>query len=122
MKYQYCLIVSLVFLIVIVAGVFAIGYDQQSMGQPDQLRSEVKVQNFPPSPPVLPMISDNFNLPSTPLSLNVEKNKLIATLFKQMKNENKPEDVETTTADYVRRKLIDLFKCVSKSVNLEKKN
>lgn len=106
MKLQHCLLVSVVLIILIVAGVLAIGYEKSTSSQ--RVGDETKVQKFP-LPPVQAMISDNFKNPSTHPPIDVGKNKIIETLFRHMKEseKNKSDDEEEeTTANYVRRKMI----------------
>lgn len=104
MKFQYCLLVSVVLLIFVVAGVVAVGYENQNqISASHRISDEIKVQKFP-LPPVQPLISDNLKLFSTKQPTNVVKNKIIETLFKDMKDRAKSDsEDEETTASYVCR-------------------
>lgn len=107
MKFQHCILVSVVLLILIVAGVLAIGYENQK-NTSHRVGDEIKVLKFP-LPPMQPMISDNFKIQSTHPPIDMGKNKIIETLFRHMKEseKNKSDDEEEeTTANYVRRKII----------------
>lgn len=115
MKFQHCLIVSIVLLIVVVAGVFAIGLDHRFGDQ--QKSDEVKI----PMSTAFPTLSDKLRMTSTPPSqpnVNVMKNKLIATLFNKMKMEHKDDEEETTT-NYVCQQIYFIPRS---TVNLNKKN
>lgn len=112
MKIQHCLLVSLVLFILVVAGVFAIGYENQK-NTSHRVGDEIKVQKFP-LPSVQAMISDNFKMSSTHPPIDMGKNKIIETLFRHMKEseKNKSDDEEEeTTANYVcRKKIVNLLK------------